>query len=141
VAAGAAVSSAEEALESAIVAALNGDEDVRALLGDPVRVVQAMSPKPAYPHLGIARHLTEPAGAAGVEASEHRVDLVILSRLDGGMDGVRAIAAIRAALATAEMDMENWRCVLLVPAFADTLYQGRGIWRAILRMRAVVEAA
>ena len=56
------------------------------------------------------------------------------------IDGVRAIAAIRDALRAAELEMEGWRCVLLVPAFADTLNRGRGIWRAILRMRAVVEA-
>ena len=135
------MSSAEAALESAIIAALNGDADVRALLGDPVRMVEATSPKPVYPYLEITRHLSEPAGAAGVDASEHRVDLVVVSRLDGGTDGVRAIAAIRAALAAATLEMAGWRCVLLVPAFSDTLNRGRGLWRAILRMRAVVEAA
>jgi Protein of unknown function (DUF3168) len=135
------VSSAEEALESAIIAALNGAADVRALLGDPVRILEATSPKPAYPYLEIARHLSEPAGAAGVEASEHRIDLVVVSRLDGGTDGVRAIAAIRGALAAATVEMAGWRCVLLVPAYSDTLNRGRGLWRAILRMRAVVEAA
>ena len=135
------MSSAEAELASAIIAALNGDADVRALLGDPVRMVEATSPKPAYPYLEITRHLSEPAGAAGVEASEHRVDLVVVSRLDGGTDGVRAVAAIRAALAAATLEMAGWRCVLLVPAFSDTLNRGRGLWRAILRMRAVVEAA
>ncbi len=135
------MSSAEEALEGAIIAVLSGDTDVQALLGEPMRIVEGTSPKPAYPYLEVARHLSEPAGAAGVAASEHRVDLVVISRLDGGTDGVRAIAAIRAALGAAELEMEGWRCVLLVPAFADTLNRGRGIWRAILRMRAVVEAA
>lgn len=57
-----------------------------------------------------------------VEASEHRVDLVVVSR----MDGVRAIAAIRDALRAAELEMEGWRCVLPVPAFAGTLSRGRG---------------
>jgi Protein of unknown function (DUF3168) len=61
-----------------------------------------------------------------VEASEHRVDLVVVSRMDGGTDGVRAIAAIRDALRAAELEMEGWRCVLPVPAFADTLSRGRG---------------
>lgn len=135
------MSSAEEALESAIIAVLNADADVRVLLGEPVRLVETTSPKPAYPYLEIARHLSEPADTAGVEASVHRVDLVVMSRLDGRTDGVRAIAAIRTALSAAELEMEGWRCVLLVPAFADTLSRGRGIWRAILRMRAAVEAA
>jgi hypothetical protein len=134
------VSSAEEALESAMIAALNGDADVLALLGDPVRLLEKTGSRPAYPYLEIARHFSEPSGAAGVEASDHRVDLVVVSRMDGGTDGVRAIAAIRDALRAAELEMEGWRCVLLVPGFADTLSRGRGIWRAILRMRAVVEA-
>lgn len=120
--------------------ALNGDAQVVALLGDPVRLVDKSSPRPAYPYLQIVRHLSEPAGAAGVEASKHRVDLVVVSRLDGGVEGVHAVAAMRSALGAAELEMEGWRCVLLVPAFADTLNAGRGIWRAILRMRAVVEA-
>jgi len=96
--------------------------------------------RPDYPYLEIATHFSEPSGAMGVEASEHRVDLVVVIRMDGGTDGVRAIAAIRDALRAAKLEMEGWRCVLLVPAFADTLSRGRGIWRAILRMRAVVEA-
>ena len=130
--------SAEEALESAISAALNGDAEVLALLGDLMRLMEKTGSRPDCPYLEIATHFSEPSGAMGVEASEHRVVVVI--RMDGGTDGVRAIAAIRDALRAAELEMEGWRCVLLVPAFADTLSRGRGIWRAILRMRAVVEA-
>jgi hypothetical protein len=135
------VSGAESALESAILAALAVDAGVQQVLGEPLRVLNAASPAPAYPYLEIARHFSSPAGAAGAEASEHRVDLVVTSRFDGGTDGVGAIAAVRAALGVAELAMEGWRCVLLVPAFADTLNSGRGIWRSLLRMRAVVEVA
>jgi hypothetical protein len=106
-----------------------------------MRLLEKTGSRLACLHLEIARHFSEPSGAMGVEASEHRVDLVVVSRMEGGTEGVRAIAAIRDALRAAEPEMEGWRCVLLVPAFADTLSRGRGIWRAILRMRAVVEAA
>lgn len=124
-----------------MLAALAADAGVRGVLGDPLRILDVGSPKPAYPYLEIARHFSLPAGAAGVEASEHRVDLVAVSRMDSGAEAMSAMAAIRAALAEAELAMEGWRCVLLLPAFADTLQQGRGLWRSILRMRAVVEAA
>ena len=123
-----------------MLAALAADAGVRGVLGDPLRVLDVGSRKPAYPYLEIARHFSSPAGAAGVEASEHRVDLVAVSRMDSGAEAMSAMAAIRAALAEAELAMEGWRCVLLLPAFADTLQQGRGLWRSILRMRAVVEA-
>lgn len=133
------MSSAEEAIEAAILGALEADAGVRALLGEPLRVLRRGSPAPAYPYLEIARHVSEPAAAAGVEASAHRVDLVVVGRSDDDLDGVRAIAAMRSALAGVLPAMTGWQCVLIAPAFSDTLNQGRGVWRAILRMRAVVE--
>ena len=99
--------SAEEALESAISAALNGDAEVLALLGDLMRLMEKTGSRPDYPCLEIARHFSEPSGAMGVEASEHRVDLVVVIRMDGGTVGVRAIAAIRDALRAAELEMEG----------------------------------
>jgi hypothetical protein len=135
------VSGAEQALESAMLAALSADAGVSAVLGEPLRVLDVASPAPAYPYLEIARHFSSQAGSAGFDASEHRVDLVVVSRFEGGANGAGAIAAVRAALGAAELLMEGWRCVLLVPAFTDTLHGGRGIWRSLLRIRAVVEAA
>ena len=99
--------SAEEALESAISAVLNGDAEVLALLGDLMRLMEKTGSRPDYPYLEIARHFSEPSGAMGVEASEHRVDLVVVIRMDGGTDGVRAIAAIRDALRAYEAEMEE----------------------------------
>lgn len=138
---GAAVSGAEGALEGAIIEALEADAAVAALLGDPVRLMGRGDPYPAFPYLEIARHVSEPTGASGVEASEHRVDLVVVSRDDGGAAGKAAVAAMREALSAASFPMEGWRCVLLFPAFSDVLNAGRGRWRAVLRVRAVVEAA
>lgn len=123
-----------------MLAALAADAGVRELLGEPLRVIGLASPAPAYPYLEIARHLVSPAGTAGVAASEHRVDLVVVSQFDGRARGRSAIAAMRSALEAAELAMEGWRCVLLLPAFADTLSGERGIRRSLLRMRAVVEA-
>jgi hypothetical protein len=140
VAQGAAVSGAEGALVGAILAALAEDEGVRAVLGDPVRIADSDGERPAYPYLEVARVSSEAAGSAGVEASVLRVDLAAVSRNDGGAGGIAAMAAMRVALETAELAMSGWRCVLLAPVFTDQLRQGRGVWRSILRLRAVVEA-
>jgi len=140
VAQGAAVSGAESALESAMLAVLAANEEVKALLGDPVRVAEIGAPLPAYPYLEIARHLSESAGGVDAEASEHRVDIVIASRDLGGAQAKEALATVRSALVTAELVMDGWRCVLLLPAFADATRQRVGLWRALLRMKAVVEA-
>ena len=123
-----------------MLAVLVANDEVKALLGDPVRVAEIGAPLPAYPYLEIVRHLSEPAGGVDAEASEHRVDIVIASRDLGGAQAKEALATVRSALATAELVMDGWRCVLLLPTFADATRQRVGLWRALLRMKAVVEA-
>ncbi|MEQ1779932.1 MAG: DUF3168 domain-containing protein [Hyphomonadaceae bacterium] len=130
----------EQALKSAILAVLAADEGVMAVLGDPARVVDVDSPQPAFPYLEIARHLSEPAGAAGSDASEHRIDLAATSRLDGGVGSREVIGAVRTALDTAELELDGRRCVLLLPVFVDTLLENVGRWRTVIRIKAVVEA-
>jgi hypothetical protein len=139
VAQGAAVS-AEALLEAALLALFAADDGVKVVLGDPVRVIERDGPLPAYPYLEVARHLVQPAGSSGVEANEHRIDFVVTSRLDGGAAGRDGVAAMRKALDGAGLTTDGWRCVLLLPAFADTLNGGNGYWRSILRIRAIMEA-
>lgn len=135
------MSMVEQALESAILAVLAEDAGVMAVLGDPVRVVGAESPQPAFPYLEITRHSSEPAGATGSEASEHRIDLAVTSRNDSAAGSVAAVGAVRTALDAAELSLDGWRCVLLLPVFVDTLRVSAGRWRTILRLKAVVERA
>ena len=96
------MSTAEQALESAILAVLAADESVAAVLGSPMRVLEVESTRPALPYLEIVRHQSVPAGSAGVEASEHRLDLAVVSRLDGGAGSLAAVGAIRSALEAGE---------------------------------------
>jgi hypothetical protein len=35
--------------------------------------------------------------------------------------------------------MDGWRCVLLLPVFVDVARTRPGLWRALLRVRAIVE--
>lgn len=129
------------ALEGAVLARLAADAGVRALLGDPPRVFDAALARPAYPYLELVRHETRPVGGAEAEADEHRLDVSILSR-DGGRDELKAaLEAVRAALRGAPPVMEGWRCVLLLPLFADVTPARFGRWRGLLRIKAVVEAA
>ncbi|HEX5006312.1 MAG TPA: DUF3168 domain-containing protein [Hyphomonadaceae bacterium] len=130
---------AEEALETAILAVLAEDAEVAGLLGDPLRLLGA-GPKPAFPYLEVVRHQSVDASAADVDASEHRIDLAVTSRDGGGARVKAAIAAVRAALANAELAMTGWRCVLLVPVFSDAARSDIEIWRGLLRLRALVEA-
>ena len=140
-AAGEPVSGAERALEGAIMDLLAMDAEVADLLGDPLRVMELGGPRPAFPYLEVVRHQSEPTGSVGVEASEHRVDIAVVSRDVGGMQAKEAMAAVRVALSGERPEMEDWTCVLLFPMFADIVRQASGHWRALLRLKAVVEAA
>ncbi len=50
------------------------------------------------------------------------------------------IGAVRTALDAAELVLDGWRCVLLLPIFVDTLRENVGRWRTVMRLKAVVEA-
>ena len=54
------------------------------MLGDALRVAEIGAPLPAYPYLEIGRHTSEPIGGVDAETSEHRIDLVVVSRDVGG---------------------------------------------------------
>jgi hypothetical protein len=129
---------AEQALEAALLARLAEDADVKAALGQAPRVFDAAEAKPLLPYLEIARHTWAPAGGAEAEASEHRVDIAILSRVGGRTEVRAALAAARAALASG-LEMAGWRCVLLAPIYADTLAARPGMYRALLRVKAIIE--
>lgn len=138
---GAAVSGAEQALESAILAALADDAGVTAALGEPLRLLDDASPQPGYPYLEIARRQSQPNGSAGCEGFILTMDLVVTSRDEGGRLARGAIGDVRRVLRAASLEMEGWRCVLLLPVFTDALRQRIGLWRALLRIRAIVEPA
>ena len=137
---GAAVSGVEEALEAAILAALAADATVQAALGDPLRIADIVSPQPGYPYLEIVRRQAEPFDSAGCEAWIVTVDLAVISRDEGGALARAAMAHVRSVLREAGLSMDGWRCVVLTPVFADAVRQAIGRWRAILRLRAIVEA-
>lgn len=138
---GAPVSGAAEALESAMLAALGEDAGVMAALGGALRVLDAASLQPGYPYLEVARRQSQPNDSAGCEGVIITVDLAVMSRDEGGRIARAAIGEVDRVLRGASLEMEGWRCVLLLPVFTDAMRQRIGLWRAILRVRAILEAA
>ena len=135
------MSAVEQALEAAILAAISGDTAVTASLGHPLRIADLASPQPAYPFLEFVRRQSEPFNSAGCEAYVVTIDLAVVAREEGGGIARSAMAEVRSVLRDAEITMDGWHCVVLTPVFADTVRQAIGRWRAILRLRAIVEAA
>jgi hypothetical protein len=139
------VSSAEAALEAAMLGVLAASEDVRAQLGDPLRVTRSGSPKPAYPYLEIVRHESEPWSGTLFDGSKHRIDVRVVSSDADGARAREAMAAVRIALVYAFLEaappaMDGWRCVYLGPVFSDLVRMSDASWRALLRVEAAVEA-
>ena len=122
-----------------MLAAIATDAGVQELLGDPVRVEEIGSPRPKFPYLEVVRHEVRPAGSLGVEATEHLVDLAVVSRDLGGRQARAAVAAIREVLDDEELVMDDGQCILLLAQFTDTMRTRPGLWRSLLRIRAIVE--
>lgn len=135
------MSTIEVLLEQAVVDLLAADAGVRAALGDPVRVKMGDGERPPYPFVEIVAHQSRPADATGFAGSEHIIDIAVSSFNDRGQGGFAGLGAIRAALSDSELAMNGWRSVLVIPVFADVLRGAPGLWRAILRLRIVVEEA
>jgi hypothetical protein len=131
--------SAEVELEAALLAAIAANAGVQELLGDPVRIEETGSPRPKFPYLEVVRHEVRPAGSCGVEAAEHLVDLAVVSRDLGGKLARAAVAAIRKVLDDVELVMDDGQCILLLAQFTDTMRTRPGLWRSLLRVRAIVE--
>ncbi|HEV7693230.1 MAG TPA: DUF3168 domain-containing protein [Hyphomonadaceae bacterium] len=123
-----------------MLAAIAADAGVKELLGDPVRIEETGSPRPKFPYLEVVRHEVRPAGSCGVEASEHLVDLAVVSRDLGGKQARAAVAAIRDVLDDVELAMDDGQCILLLAQFTDTMRTRPGLWRSLLRIRAIVES-
>ena len=64
-----------------------------------------------------------------------------MSRQADGVEAETVMALVRAALAAAEPEMDDWTCILLTPAFTDTTRRRVGERRALLRLKAIVESA
>lgn len=131
----------EDALEAAILEVIGADDGVKAYLGDAVRIVGSGTPRPMFPYLEVVRHQSEPAGGTDADLTVHRIDLQVVSRRAESVEAKAAMAAVRTAVMSAELEMEGWACILLAPVFMDAVRRHAGEWRAMMRLKAIVEPA
>lgn len=127
------------ALHSALVAHLRADAGVRARLGDPARVWDALPRQAAYPHLLIERSESRavPADGCGVE---HQLTLRVASTFGGVPEVQAVVAAVRAALVDAVLEADGVRTVSVQVRFCDVFPSPdrRRTW-GVMRVRAVTE--
>ena len=129
----------ESALQKALIAHLSEDVAVRALLGDPARIRDAVPEEPVLPHLLIGRCESRPVGADG-GGVEHRLTLTVVSRFRGTEEAKAVLAAVRLRLTDARIQADGVRAVSLGIVFADVFPAADGARTyAVLRVRVVTE--
>jgi hypothetical protein len=132
--------SAETALAAAIRAAVMEDGGVQAFIAD--RVYDDPPPDVTFPYMTIGRLESKPMDASEREALEHAVTLHVWSRYGGRAEALDVIAALRACLHNASLDVADRRLVLIFALFTDVFRSGDGrTTHGVLRLRAITEAA
>lgn len=128
----------ERALQAAILARLKSDGACVALLG--TRVWDQPRADPDSPYLVFGRAETRPVRAEGC-GYEHRLTLTCVSTYGGSGEAKAVVAAVRAALETAELAPVGWRLVDLRVTYAD-VFRAADLRRTfgVVRVRAVTEA-
>ncbi len=129
----------EGALVKALIAHLQGDGALKALLGDPVRVWDEPPQGAGFPHLLIGRAESRPLAAEG-GGLEQRLTLTSASRFRGLEEARAAAAAVRARVADAPPEADGVKAVSLAVTFTD-LFRSPDLKRAwaVMRLRAVTE--
>lgn len=129
----------ELALQKALVAHLGADAGLGALLGSPPRIWDAPPAHPELPHLLIGRSESRPVEADG-GGIDQALTVTVVSAFRGAEEAKAVLAALRSALAGAELEADGIRTVGLRATFAD-VYPAPDRLRtyAVLRVRAVTE--
>ena len=128
---------AEQALCAAVTARLKADAGLQALIGG--RVYDEAPAQPTHPYATVGRVQGRPLPADG-GAQEHLLTLTCVSRYGGKPEARAVVAAMRALLDDAAIELDDHRLVSLRAAYAD-------VFRAsdeesvlgVLRLRAVTE--
>lgn len=134
--------SADRALAAAIFVSVAESAAVRAVLGDPPRFYDAPPPDVIFPYATLGRVEARSADAAEAEAIEHAVTVHVWSRYGGRAETIDVLAALRAALHDAPLEVEGRRLVFAFAQFTDVFRSGDGrTTHGVLRLRALTEPA
>jgi len=132
--------SADTALIAAIRTAAMGAAEVKAHLGDAARFYDDPPADPVFPYVTLGRMESRPADASGAAALEHVVTLHVWSRYGGRAEALGVIAALRAALHDAPIEVNGRKLIFLFVSFTDVFRSGDGrTTHGVMRLRALSE--
>ncbi|HBS31897.1 MAG TPA: DUF3168 domain-containing protein [Parvularcula sp.] len=128
------------ALQAAIVAHLKADAGLKALIGDPPRVVDGPSRERVYPFVSYDDARETPLGPAPGHV-EHDIRLSVHSRYEGRREAKEIATAIVSALNEAPLNLAGRRLVSLRAVYSDVFHRlETDAHQGVIRFRAVTEA-
>lgn len=134
--------SAAHDLQAAIVAALKADTELVALLGDADRVLDRVPPERDFPFVAIGRTSIQDWSTDDRAGGEHLVALRCWSRATSRAEVLAIAERMTAGLEGLAGVVGDTRIVSFEPVSSDHGYEPADrAWRAVLRFRALTEAA
>ena len=128
------------ALVNALLDTLRADAGVQNIFGNPARIFDGETERPAYPYAEIAS-----AELTGLEnpqtpAGEHRITFAVNVRGGGREEAAAGLAAIAEAIDAKTLSVPGAAIVLAHPVYLD-IVRGRAprTFRGLLRLRILTE--
>lgn len=128
------------ACQQALDAVFRADPAVQAVLGNPVRLVEAPVKLAAYPFAFWRRWETKPVDASVVQSDEHIATLEVVCRQPGAEIARQAVAALATCAAAAKPNPVGARIVLILPLYSDVMRSADGrSWLGIVRLKIIAD--
>ena len=116
-------------LQQAVYAALSGDAQIKAVLGDPARIFDHVPPSAQFPHLAIGETTAQPFDGKTEDGLDQTLTLHTWSRARGLKETKTIMAAVTAALDNQTLTLNGHALVLLRMVFAMTALDSDGLAR------------
>ncbi len=131
---------AQWALQKSLLAMLNTDPDLGALLGTPVRVYDDIPEQPQFPFVTFDRAIARPVNAQHDGSLEHQMTLKVWSHYGGRREALEGLHALRNIIDDAALTLDEHYLVSIRTIFIDVFrVRSSRVYEAILNLRAVTE--
>jgi len=127
-------------LITAILTALQADQDLQAWIGNPARIMDGELPAPAFPYIALERHETEPTDTVEHRGFQHSLHFAAYIHNRSAQTARNLVSALWAAVERLKFSLSDQRVVLVLPTYGDVLRtKNQRILRGVLRVKLYTE--
>lgn len=128
------------ACQQALDGVFRADPAVQAVLGNPVRLVEAPVKLTAFPFAVWRRWESRPIDASLMRSDEHIATLEVVCRQTGADIARQAVAALATCAAEARPNAVGARIVMILPIYSDVMRSADGrSWLGLVRLKIIVD--